>query len=163
MSEPDLSQLRESFRKASREWREARLRARRFLTAGNAGGLVATLSLLGTVIGNSAEMTAPVELFLPVVGFLFGLFCCAAALLIEYAMSELNTRKVVFEAFAAGRQDAGGNAEEELDMIATLRARRVVLYQWQTASIFAAAFFLFVSTTLSIVGLSRLIEMPRLW
>ena len=53
--------------------REYRSKLRRFLTGGNAGGLIATLTFAGTFLRSEPETTIPSTLFIAVFGFFLGL------------------------------------------------------------------------------------------
>jgi hypothetical protein len=57
---------------------------RRFVTAGNAGGVVATLSLIGVMVGASPDKpVVPLEIFGALVVFVLGLFLAGMALTAE--------------------------------------------------------------------------------
>lgn len=75
--------LAPSMTEAHRRQDDAVLRLRRYLTAGNAGGAIATLSFLGASLPHGAGDPHVQGLYFVLVGFLIGLFVLLVALLIE--------------------------------------------------------------------------------
>lgn len=82
---------------------------RRFVTAGNAGGLIATLSLIGTTIGSSeTQPSVSLPTFLTLLVFVVGLVLCGYALWTEnvarLAAAELKRLRAATKSAASSEQ-----------------------------------------------------------
>jgi len=127
-------------------------RLRRFLTGGNAGGLIASLTLMGTML--RAEEAAPRALFIVILLYLLGLASVGAAFIGE-AIGIRRQLEIVAHQSKARHED-GDWAKEDVAELHRLYARAAAARRWVWYFIVPSAIFLAAGTVLGIMQLWRL-------
>lgn len=144
--------------------RDYRLRVRRFLTGGNAGGLIASLSLAGTMIGasNGDDPAIPLDwsLFCVIMTFLVGLASTGLALFAERGWYFSMRNSVIEETVESFLLSEGIDPKISADIVPKKSHRLSILESLYTFGVTFAWVGLSTGIILGITVLSELTDSP---